>query len=64
MVTPPAGELGSAVHDGDDLNALAAGVRQPGRQQNGQIWVTSSKPMSSGGSSRHDSEAWPICAAA
>ena len=29
----------------------------------GQIWVTSSRPISSGGSSRPDGDAWPICAA-
>ena len=29
----------------------------------GQIWVTSSRPISSGGSSRPDGEAWPIWAA-
>src|ERR1039458_3119018 len=29
----------------------------------GQIWVTSSRPISSGGSSRPDDEAWPIWAA-
>ena len=29
----------------------------------GQIWVTSSRPISSGGSRRRASEAWPICAA-
>ena len=29
----------------------------------GQIWVTSSRPISSGGSRRPDGEAWPICAA-
>ena len=29
----------------------------------GQIWVTSSRPISSGGSSRPDADAWPICAA-
>src|SRR6266567_2094529 len=29
----------------------------------GQIWVTSSSPIKSGGSSRPDGDAWPICAA-
>jgi WD40 repeat protein len=29
VITPPPGELGFAVGDGDDLDALAAGVRQP-----------------------------------
>ena len=29
----------------------------------GQIWVTSSRPISKGGSSRRASDAWPICAA-
>ena len=33
VVAPAAGELGLAVHDGDDLDALAAGVRQPGRER-------------------------------
>ena len=33
VVAPPFGELSFAVHDGDDLDALAAGVRQPGRQR-------------------------------
>ena len=33
VLAPPLGELGLAVHDGDDLDALAAGVRQPGRQR-------------------------------
>ena len=33
VVTPASGQLGLAVDDGDDLDALAAGVRQPGRQR-------------------------------
>ena len=33
VLAPPVGELGLAVHDRDDLDALAAGVRQPGRQR-------------------------------
>ena len=32
---PPAAELGFAVGDGDDLDALAAGVGQPGRDRDG-----------------------------
>ncbi len=35
MVPPPFGELGFAVDEGDDLDALAAGVRQPERQGHG-----------------------------
>ena len=35
VLAPPFGELGFAVHDGADLDALAAGVRQPGRQRHG-----------------------------
>src|SRR5712691_530114 len=31
VVAPASGELGFAVHDGADLDAFAAGVRQPGR---------------------------------
>ena len=33
VIAPASGELGFAVHDGADLDALAAGVRQPGRQR-------------------------------
>src|SRR6266849_4370895 len=33
VFTPAAGQLSLAVHDGDHLDALAAGVRQPGRQR-------------------------------
>ena len=33
VITPAVGELGLAVHDGDDLDAFAAGVRQPERQR-------------------------------
>ena len=33
VVTPAAGQLGFAVDDGADLDAFAAGVRQPGRQR-------------------------------
>ena len=33
VVAPPVGQLGLAVHDGDDLDAFAAGVYQPERQR-------------------------------
>jgi hypothetical protein len=63
VVAPAAGELGFAVHDGDDLDALPP-ESTARRQRDGQIWVTSSRPISSGGSRRRDADAWPICAAA
>ncbi len=33
MIAPPGGELSLAVRDGDDLDALAARIRQPGWQR-------------------------------
>ena len=35
VIAPPLAQLGLAVHDRDDLHALAAGVGQPERQRDG-----------------------------
>ena len=59
VLAPPGAQLRLAVRDGDDLDALAAGVGQPGGSGTGQIWTTSSSAISSGGSSRPPGDGLP-----
>ena len=64
MVAPPSGSWASPWTTATTWMPLPPESDSQDGSGTGQIWVTSSRPIKSGGSRRPDADAWPICAAA